>query len=249
MSRTFSEIFRNFQKCQCQERKTRDFFLQVFFFALSVPLVSFISPPTVCRRIADEKSPLHSDASQRRALPCAVMLPQKKRGAGPVVCDKADCCPTQLPDVFCVPDFRPLRKIAVEKSPLSCQLKEATARGVFCSLLQRTQMPLEPLGRVCTGGIPEISKSCAVWGSNENGLFGGPLKVLSLGVKMGGARLMAFRAFLRFCFFCCFFFFGPGQFILRGGRISARRRVRDLAIKDSSSTGLSALFDIQHAKI
>ena len=60
---------------------------------------------------------------------------------------------------------------------------------------------------------------------------------------------MAFRAFLRFCFFCCFFFFGQGQFILSGGRISALRPVRNLAMKDSSSTEFPAIFDILHVKI
>lgn len=60
---------------------------------------------------------------------------------------------------------------------------------------------------------------------------------------------MAFRAFLRFCFFCCFFFFGQGQFILSGGRISARRGARSLGIKDSSSAELPAFFDILLVKI
>lgn len=60
---------------------------------------------------------------------------------------------------------------------------------------------------------------------------------------------MAFRAFLRFCFFCCFFFFGQCQFILSGGRISARRGARGLGIEDPSSPGLSAIFDILHIKI
>ena len=113
-------------------KKDVRFFLQVFFFVIPVPLVSFIPWTAVCESIPDEKSSLDSDASQRRPLPNTVVLPQKKRGAGQVVCRRADCCPTQLPDVFCVPDFPPLRKIAVEKSSLSRYLKRTAACGVLC---------------------------------------------------------------------------------------------------------------------
>lgn len=48
-------------------------------------------------------------------------------------------------------------------------------------------MPLEPLGWLRTGRIREISKSCAVWGSDEGGQFGGPPELLSLGVGWRGS--------------------------------------------------------------
>lgn len=178
-----------------------------------MPLVSSIPPPPVCGRIPDAKPALDSDASQRRTLPYAVVLPQKKRGAGPVVCDRQDLGPTQLPDVFCVPSFPPIKKIAVEKSFLTCHLKGTVARGVLCTRSRCPQSPLvgfvlAALGRsrkaaqfggrtktACLG----VGRSCSVWGSNGGGPFDGLPCILAI------------------LFFLLFFFFWSGSIYLKWG--------------------------------
>ena len=178
-----------------------------------MPLVSFISWTAVCRCVADEKPSLDSDASQRSPLPYTVVHPQKKRGAGQVVCDRADFCPTQLPDVFCVPDFRLLKKIAVEKSSLSCYLKRTAACGV---LSRRSRCPQSPLAGSVLGASGRSRKAAQ---------FGGRTKVACLGVRRscsvwgsdGGGPFDGLPCILAILFFLLFFFFWSVSIYIKWG--------------------------------
>ena len=89
-------------------------------------------------------------------------------------------------------------------------------------------MPLEPLGWVCTGRIPEISKSCAVWGSDGNGLFGGPFDGLP--------------CILAILFFLLFFFFWPGSIYLKWGSYLRKEKGTEPGNKRSEFYRVSCNF-------